>query len=136
MSCDIAILKKLFVETKVIAVIGLSPKPDRTSHWISEYLQESGYQIIPVYPTQSTILGETVYRSIADITIAVDMVMIFRRSENVLPLINEALRLDPLPGSIWLPEGVRSREGEAIAEAVGVHFIENCCFYKVHQDYC
>jgi len=72
-------MKEIFDSVKTIAVLGLSPNPEKASHRVAKYLQEAGYKIVPVYPKEDTILGEKVYRSLAEIPFEVDMVDIFRK---------------------------------------------------------
>ena len=74
-------IKAMFEDTKTIAVLGLSPDASKDSHHVAKYLQEAGYKIVPVYPKEETILGEKVYRSLAEIPFAVDMVDIFRKPD-------------------------------------------------------
>lgn len=116
---------------KVIAVVGLSPNEARPSWGVARYLQANGYRVIPVNPGQAggKILGETVYASLSDIpnTIPVQMVDIFRRSEAVGPIVDEALAHLPQLTSIWLQLGIRNDAAAARAEAKGITVIQDRC---------
>jgi predicted CoA-binding protein len=114
---------------KTIAMVGLSPKDNRPSYFAFKYLLERGYRMIPVNPGQAgkEILGQKVYARLADISEPVDMVDIFRASEHVLPIVQEALTLDPKPKVIWMQLGVRNDEAARLAEAAGLKVVMNRC---------
>lgn len=124
-------LRQILSTTRVIAVVGISPKADRPSHEVAAYLQRKGYRIVPVNPGHAgeTILGETVFADLAAIPgdIAVDMVDIFRRSEAVPEVV--AAALDHLPGlrTIWMQLGVIHAEAAATARARGVRVVMDRC---------
>lgn len=124
-------LRQILSTTRVIAVVGISPKPDRPSHEVAAYLQRKGYRIVPVNPGHAgeTILGETVFADLAAIPgdIAVDMVDIFRRSEAVPEVV--AAALDHLPGlrTIWMQLGVIHPGAAATARARGVRVVMDRC---------
>jgi len=114
---------------KTIAMVGLSPKDNRPSYFAFKYLQERGYRMIPVNPGQTgkEILGQKVQARLADIPGPVDMVDIFRTSEHVLPIVQEALALEPKPKVIWMQLGVRNDEAARLAEAAGLKVVMNRC---------
>jgi len=114
---------------KTIAMIGISPKDNRPSYFAFKYLQQRGYRMIPVNPGQAgqKILGQHVYARLADIPEPVDMVDIFRASEHVLPIVQEALTLDPKPQVIWMQLTVRNEEAARLAEAAGLKVVMNRC---------
>ena len=95
---------------KTIAMVGFSPKENRPSYFVFKYLTERGYRVIPVNPGQAgkQVLGQKVYASLAEIPEPIDMVDIFRASENVMPIVEEALRLAPKPQVIWMQLTVRN----------------------------
>jgi predicted CoA-binding protein len=93
-------MKQLLQETKTIAVVGLSNKPDRPSYAVTQYMQAHGYKIIPVNPTCSEILGETCYPDLSSIPVPVDMVNVFRKSEDCLEVAQEAVKIGTK--SLWL----------------------------------
>ena len=116
---------------KVIAVVGLSPNEARPSWGVARFLQANGYRVIPVNPGQAggMILGETVYASLSDIpkSVHVQMVDVFRRSEAVGPIVDEALAHLPDLKSIWLQLGIRNDAAAARAEARGITVIQDRC---------
>ncbi len=118
-------LRNLLKNSKTIAVVGLSDKPDRDSYRVAKYMQEKGYKIIPVNPRVKTILGEHCYSGLRDIPEKVDIVNIFRRSELVPPIIREAIELNP--EAIWLQLGIVNEEAFEIAEKAGIGFIMDKC---------
>jgi predicted CoA-binding protein len=114
---------------KTIAMVGISPKDNRPSYFAFKYLQERGYRLIPVNPGQAgkDILGQKVYSTLADIPEPIDMVDIFRASKFVLPVVQEALALKPIPGVIWMQLGIRNDEAAAMAESAGAKIVMNRC---------
>jgi predicted CoA-binding protein len=112
-----------------IAVVGISPNTSRPSYFVFKYFLERGKHMIPVNPGQAgkDILGARVYARLADIPEPVDMVDIFRASEHVLPVVQEALALKPLPQVIWMQLGIRNDAAAALAEAAGVKVVMNRC---------
>lgn len=124
---------EILKDQKTIAVVGLSPKPEKASHWVSEYLQSQGYRIIPVYPTEEKILGEKVYRKLSEIPEKIDTVLIFRNSKFVPPIVEEAIKLEPKPKHIWMQDGVYSEEAAKMAEKEGIVVVMNDCMYREHR---
>jgi uncharacterized protein len=122
-------IRGILNSVKTIAVVGVSPKDNRPSYFVFKYLQERGYRMIPVNPGQADkeILGQKVYASLADIPVPVDMVDIFRASEHVLPIVQEALALERQPKVIWMQLTVRNDEAAALAEAAGMNVVMNRC---------
>ncbi len=126
-------IKTLIKEAKTIAVLGLSPKPERDSHRVARYLQGKGYTIIPVRPGQQEILGETVYKSLDDIEGPVDIVDVFRRSEQVPDHVPELLRLKPK--AVWMQLGIRSEEAANQLTEAGIDVIMDRCLKVDHANY-
>jgi len=114
---------------KTIAMVGISPKESRPSYFAFKYLLERGYNMIPVNPGQAgkQILGRKVYARLTDIPEPIDMVDVFRASPYAMPIVEEALRLDPRPQVIWMQLGVRNDEAAATAEAAGIKVVMNRC---------
>ncbi len=114
---------------KTIAMVGISPKDNRPSYFAFKYLLTRGYRMIPVNPGQAgkEILGQKVYAKLADIPEPVDMVDIFRASEHVLPIVQEALTLTPKPQVIWMQLTVRNAEAARLAETAGLKVVMNRC---------
>lgn len=123
------LLRKILRETKSIACVGVSPNPVRPSHYVGRYLRLKGFRVIPVNPGQAgtQLFGETVVATLSDIEGPVDMVDIFRRSEAVPAIIDEALDRFPNLKTIWMQIGVEHAEAAAKAEARGVQVIQNRC---------
>ena len=113
---------------RVLAVVGLSPKPERPSHYVSEYLQQHGYKIVPVNPGQREILGEKCWPSVADIPFPVDVVVVFRRPEEALQPILEAIAKKAK--AVWLQDGVYHDEGERMAREAGLLVVSNDCMMR------
>ncbi|SVB98298.1 uncharacterized protein METZ01_LOCUS251152, partial [marine metagenome] len=120
-------------DMKTIAVVGMSPKPERPSHYVSVYMSQNGYNIIPVNPGHNSIMGKTSYSSLLDIKENVDIVNVFRRSEYVLPIINDAVSIKAK--AVWLQDGIISEEGEKIAKENEMLFIMNDCLLRRHKQY-
>jgi predicted CoA-binding protein len=119
---------------RTIAVVGLSDKPERDSHRIARYLQLHGYRIVPVNPMLSSALGEPAFPSISAIPpeIPIDIVDIFRRSEEVPPVVDEAIaRKVP---TIWMQLGVENPAAAAKARAAGALVLENQCIMVTHRE--
>jgi hypothetical protein len=127
-----ATIRKVLRDSKTIAVVGLSPKPNRPSHQVASYLMEVGYTIIPVNPGQDTILGLTCYPNLRAIPTPVDMVDIFRRQKAVLPIVEDAISIGTQ--FIWMQEGIVNEEAAAKAESAGLTVIMNRCTKIDHMN--
>jgi predicted CoA-binding protein len=115
---------------KTIAVVGLSHSLHRTSYGVSQYMQSRGYRIIPVNPTIADSLGEKAYPSLLDVTEKIDVVNIFRRSEFVPEVVEEAIQLK-VP-AIWMQEGVVHHEAAEKARQAGIFVVMDKCILKEH----
>lgn len=126
---DHAQLKRILQRTQVIAVVGVSSNPVRPSYFVARYLKLKGYRVIPVNPglAGQSLFGETVLGSIADCPPEVDMVDIFRRSEHVPPLVDEALSNLPQLRTVWMQIGVQNTQAAQTARARGVDVVQNLC---------
>ncbi len=122
---------KKFYELKNIAVVGMSKNPEKAAHYVPKYLTERGYNIIPVNPTTDEILGKKCYHELSEIPERIDIVDVFRPSEQVLPVINDAIKLKPKV--IWLQEGIHNLEAESIAQKAGIEVVFNRCMLAEHQ---
>ncbi|MEY8838929.1 CoA-binding protein [Cribrihabitans sp. XS_ASV171] len=122
-------LKTILKRTKVVAVVGVSLNPVRPSYYVARYLSLKGYRVIPVNPGHAgtPLFGETVRASLSEIDAPVDMVDIFRRSEAVPPIVEEALEALPGLKTVWMQIGVEHPEAAARAEARGVDVVMNRC---------
>jgi len=118
---------------KTVAVVGISPKEDRPSYIVALYLKSKGYRIIPVRPDGEEILGEKVYHGLLEIPkeIGVEVVDIFRRSEDVPPIVEEAIQRGAKV--VWMQEGVIHKEAGEKAEKAGLKVVMDRCMKKEHQ---
>ena len=124
-------VRELLKSAHVIAVVGLSSRKHRPSFGVSEYMQRAGYRIIPINPNESSILCEKAYASIDDVPEKIDIVDIFRRSEFVPEIVEQAIRAGA--GAIWMQEGVIHEEAAARAQAAGLTVVMDRCILKEHQ---
>lgn len=124
-----ALLKQILTRTRTIAVVGASANPVRPSYYVARYLSLKGFKVIPVNPGHAgeTLFGQTVVGTLSEIAEPVDMVDIFRRSEAVPPIVDEALAAFSDLQTIWMQIGVENPEAAAKAEARGVTVIQNRC---------
>lgn len=123
-------LRRILTETKVIALVGWSPKPDRPSHRVAAFLHQRGYRVIAVNPGvagQDSGLGGPVVARLADIAGPVDMVDIFRRAEDVPEVVDQALAALPGLKVIWMQLGIEHAGAAAVAEAAGLEVVQNRC---------
>jgi len=126
---DDDVIAGVLKSTKTIALVGASPNPDRPSNRVMGFLLQRGYRVFPVNPGQAgkQILGQAVYASLADVPEPVDMVDVFRASEYLDSVVDEALALDQLPKVIWAQLGVRDDQAAVKAEAAGIQVIMDRC---------
>jgi predicted CoA-binding protein len=123
-------IRRLLEKVRRIAVVGLSPKPHRDSHRVARYLLESGYEIVPVYPREEQILGQRVYRRVQDVPGAVDLVDVFRRSEELPEVIDDALAART--GALWLQLGCIDESGARRARDAGLTVVMDRCLMVEH----
>ncbi len=117
--------------SRVIAVVGLSSNPLRPSHGVAGYMQEHGYRLIPVNPQETEVLGEKAYPSLEDVPGKIDIVNIFRRSNFVPPIVEDAIRLGAR--AVWMQEGVVHEQAAARARATGLIVVMDRCILKEHR---
>ncbi|PTD95734.1 CoA-binding protein [Pseudothauera lacus] len=127
---DIDGLRRLLLDTRSIAVVGLSANWNRPSHFAAKYMLEHGYTILPVNPAYDEVLGQRCYPTLRDIPVAVDMVDVFRKPEDVLPLVDDALAIGAR--SLWLQLGVINEEAVRRAEAGGLQVVVDRCVKIEH----
>jgi predicted CoA-binding protein len=116
---------------KTFAVVGCSPKPERPAHYVSAYMKERGYRIVPVNPGQKEILGETCYPAVADIPFPVDVVVVFRRPEEALEPILAAIAKKAK--AVWLQDGITHPVGEEMARQAGLIVVSDDCLMRRHM---
>jgi predicted CoA-binding protein len=124
-------MAELLRQARVIAVVGLSSKKWRPSYGVSEYMQRAGYRIIPVNPNEQSVLGEKAYRSLEEIPEKVDIVNIFRRSECVPEIVEQAIRIGAK--GVWMQEGVVHEEAAERARQAGLVVVMDRCILKEHR---
>jgi uncharacterized protein len=118
-------IRAVLATSQTVAVVGCSPNPERDSHRIAKLLQSRGHRVIPVNPGQRSILGETCYASLRDIPEQVDMVDIFRRSEEVAPIVDEAIEVGAR--IVWMQLGVIDERAASAAQAAGLTVVMDRC---------
>ena len=127
---EIDIIKKVFAMRK-IAVVGMSPKEHRPSNYVAKYMDDKGYDIIPVNPSQQNIQGKKCYPSLLDIPVKVDIVNVFRQSQFAASITKEAVSIGAK--AMWLQDGVISDEAYNIARTAGLLFVMNDCMLRRHR---
>ena len=123
-----AVIKELLEKSKVIAVVGISSKPDRPSNGVSKFLQDKGYKIIPVNPRETEVHGEKAYPDLESIPEKVDIVDVFRRSEETPEITKIAAKIGA--GAVWLQEGIASEEAYKIGLEAGMTMVMDRCILK------
>lgn len=128
------VLRQMLADAKTIAVVGCSDKPERTSYLIAEAMQRAGYRIIPVNPliAGKTVLGETVRASLSAIEEPIDIVNVFRRSEEVLPVAEDAVKVTPTPKVLWLQQGIVNEQAGELAKEHGMDVVMDACIKVLH----
>jgi predicted CoA-binding protein len=126
-------IREILEETRNVAVVGLSPKESRPSFRVASYLKAVGYRIVPIRPGVNEVLGEKAYPSLTDIPseIEIDVVDIFRRPEEVLPIVEEAIKRGAK--TVWMQEGIINKEAAQKAIRAGMKVVMDRCMLKDHQ---
>ena len=123
-------IKEIF-SLKNVAVVGMSKNKEKAAHYVPKYLSENGYNIMPVNPTADLILDKKSYHSLDEIDQDIDIVDMFRPSDQVLPFVKEAIKKKPKV--IWLQEGIHNSEAEELARKEGIKVVFNRCMLAEHQ---
>ena len=123
-------IKQIF-SLKNVAVIGMSKNQVKAAHYVPKYLSQNGYNIMPVNPTADEILDKKCYPSVEDIPEPIDIVDVFRPSDQVLPVVQQAIKKKPKV--IWLQEGIHNAEAEELARKEGIKVVFNRCMLAEHQ---
>jgi uncharacterized protein len=121
---------KILTSARTIAVVGLSPDPRRPSHGVARYLQRVGYRIIPVNPNLDEVLGVRAYPSLRQVPEPIDVVDVFRRSEFVGPIVDDAIAIKA--SAVWLQDGVVDEDAAARARAAGLDVVMDDCIMRRH----
>ena len=122
---------KNFLSLKKVAVIGMSRNKSKAAHFVPKYLLENGFDIIPINPNSDEILTKKCYKEITEVEGNIDIVDIFRPSEDVLPFVRDAIKKNPQV--IWLQEGIHNEEAENLAREHGIDVVFNRCMLAEHQ---
>ena len=130
MDDDIPTLRRILAQCRTIAVVGLSAQWHRPSHFAASYLQGQGYRIVPVTPAYPEVLGEKAYPTLREIPFAVDMVDVFRKTADVLPIAQDAIAIGAR--CLWLQLGVAHEDAARRAEDAGLLVIQNRCVKIEH----
>jgi uncharacterized protein len=124
-------ITKILRASKTIAVVGLSSNPMRPSFGVTEYMQGAGYRIIPVNPNEREVLGEKCYARLEDVPEKIDIVNIFRRAEEVAPVVESAIRIGAKVA--WMQQGVENQGAAEKARAAGLVAVEDACILVEHR---
>ena len=126
-------IREILERYRVVAVIGLSIKPERDSHRVASYLKDAGYEIIPIHPAQDEILGERAYAKLTEVPPerGVEIVDIFRRPDMVMPHVEEAIAIGAKV--VWFQEGIINNEAADRAREAGLQVVQNLCMLKEHK---
>lgn len=128
-------IKEIFLNTKTIAIVGLSPESDKASNIVAVYLQKAGFKVVPIYPKEDEILGEKVYRSLSEIPFDVDMIDIFRKPDAIAKVVDEVLTLKDEKNikTVWFQLGLANNEAAKKAKDAGLNVIQNKCTKIEHK---
>ena len=121
---------RILTDCRTIAVVGLSSNPARPSYRVASYMKSQGYRIIPVNPNETNVLGEPAYPSLAAVPGTIDLVDIFRKSEDVFPIVEEAIACGV--NAIWMQEGVINEQAAVRAKESGLLVVMDRCWLKEH----
>jgi len=124
-------LRDILISANTIASVGLSSNPGKESYGVVSYLMEQGYKIIPVNPTATEIMDEKVYSRLSDIPEKVDVVQVFRKPEDVPPVVEEAIKIGAKV--IWMQEGIANYEAAQKAEEAGLQVVMDACMRAAHK---
>ena len=124
-------MKEILSSSKTIASFGLSSNQEKESYWIVSYLKEQGYKIIPVNPTATEILGEKTYPDLESIPEKVDVVQVFRKSEDVPPVVDSAIKIGAKV--VWMQEGIVNEAAAQKAREAGLQVVMDACMRATHR---
>ncbi len=123
-------VEDILKNSRTVAMVGLSSNPERPSNLVGRYLKAHGYEIIPVNPNEKTVLRLKSYPDLSSIPGKIDVVDIFRRSEDVPPIVRDAIKIGAK--AVWMQEGVKNAEAAAVARQAGLKVVMNKCMRKQH----
>jgi predicted CoA-binding protein len=125
------LIDKILAETSSIAVVGLSSRRRRAGYYVPAYLQEQGYRIIPVNPFLEEALGETAYPDLTAVPHSIDLVLLFRRSDQVRPFVEEAIQIGA--NAVWMQQNIVNEAAAALASAAGLDVVMDACMMVEHR---
>jgi uncharacterized protein len=123
---------KKFYNLKNIAIVGMSKNEEKPSHYVPKYLIQNGYNVIPVNPTTEEILERKAYKLVSEIQEDVDIVDVFRKSDDIIPIVDDLLKKKGIK-LIWLQKGIFNQRAEELAKKNGIDFVYNRCMLEEHQ---
>jgi len=126
----VSAVEEILRNSRTVAMVGLSSNKERPSNLVGRYLKEHGYKIIPVNPNEKTVLRHKSYPDLASIPVKVDVVDIFRKPEDVPPIVKEAIEIGAK--AVWMQEGIKNAEAAALARKAGLKVVQNKCMRKQH----
>ena len=136
--CEIALhtpsdpeIEKILAQSKTIAIVGLSEKPDRPSYGVGRYLIEHGFTVYPVHPLHETVLGQRAFKSLSEIPGTIDIVNVFRKPEAIQPIAEEAVQARAKV--LWLQEGIVNNSAGDFARNAGLQVVMDRCILKEHR---
>jgi len=124
-------MKDILLSIKTIASVGLSSNIEKESYWIVSYLKEQGYRVIPVNPTATEILGEKAYPDLESVPEKIDVVQVFRKSEDVPPIVEDAIKAGAKV--VWMQEGIVNEEAAQKAREAGLQVVMDACMRATHR---
>ncbi|NTW87824.1 MAG: CoA-binding protein [Desulfobulbaceae bacterium] len=127
-------ISQLLKTANTIAIVGLSSKEDRPSNMVGRYLIAAGFTVYPINPGQKEILGNKCYPALRDLPFSIDIIDIFRKSEDVLPIVVEVLALQNLPKAIWMQKGIKNEEAAELARSQGIMVVMDRCIKVDHEN--
>ena len=124
-------MREILLAAKNVASVGLSSNDEKESFWIAFFLKEQGYRMIPVNPKATEIFGEKAYASLSDIPDEIDVVQVFRRPEDVPPVVEEAIKIGAKV--VWMQEGIVNEEAARMARQAGLQVVMDACMRATHR---
>ena len=124
-------MREILLSTNTVASVGMSSNDEKESYWIVFFLKEQGYRMIPVNPKATEIFGEKAYASLSDIPDKIDVVQVFRKPEDVPPVVEEAIKIGAKV--VWMQEGIVNEEAAKMARDAGLKVVMNACMRATHK---
>jgi len=124
-------MRDILLSTKTIASVGLSSNKEKESYWIASYLKDQGYHVIPVNPTATEILGEKAYPDLESVPEKIDVVQVFRKPEDVMPVVEDAIKVGAKV--VWMQEGIVNEEAALKAREAGLQVVMDACMRATHR---